>query len=664
MKRWAFFVCMAAWAAGLAALRLAFPERPVDLVGPRAILDSLFALGLLIFVLAVTAGAGRAILRVLRVDGMTQLEQAAVSSALGLGLLATGNSLLAFSGTFTRTGLLVWLGVLALLAGIEGRDLPERTGVSYAALRHWWARRSPGERLGMLVALLLLAACVLMALVPTWDYDGLMYHLQAPRLLLEVRQLGLMPDLWQANGPLNVEMIFALGLSLGSDAFAKLTHVWFGVLLILATSALGGRVLGRDHAWLSGLLMLGVPTLSFWAGAAYTDVAWAAFETLCLVGLFAWLEHRSSAWLILSGLLAGLALGTKPLAWLLIPIVSLVILIDRGRALRTRVWALGTFLVPAFLVGAPWYLKNLILAGNPIYPHIFGGPGWPSNRLALLTAYLGSFGMGRMPLDYVLLPARIFLRPDAFGTFTRSLDFPNLLFLLSPLSPQVWRSRLPRILGVLVLARFALWSLGSQQTRFLLPIFPCLAVLTAGAIHGLTMRWSGSRWLSRVPIAVVLAWLVLILGFAASFLNLLRFQEVVIGVESKDGFLGRLAGDYRAVDFIQRKVPVDARVLFMWDGRGYYCDHRCLPDAEQSRWTWYVQRGVDAEGTAGLLRADGIGYIFHSHGDAQFILEHDPSGANRLAEEFFLREFRRRCTRLLSSDPATEVYELTCLGDG
>lgn len=454
MKRWAFALLMTAWAAGFTALRFAFPERPVDYVGPRAIVDSLFALGLLVFVLAVTAGAGHTILRVLRLDGTTQLEQAALSSALGLGLLATGNSLLAFAGLLTRTGLLVWLGALALLAGMDGRDLPDRIRGLRVAFRLWWARRPPAERIGMLAALLMLAGSLLMALVPTWDYDGLMYHLQAPRLLLEEHHLRLMPDLWQANGPLNVEMIYALGLSLGSDAFAKLIHVWFGVILTLATIALGGRVVGKDLAWLSGLLVMGVPTLPFWAGAAFTDLAWAAFETLCLLGLVVWLRQRSPSWLVLAGLSAGLALGTKPLAALLVLIVSVVILVDRYRALREGARALAAFLVPAFMVGAPWYLKNLILAGNPVYPLIFGGPGWPPDRVALLTAYLGSFGMGRKPLDYVLLPVRIFLRPEEFGTFFRSLEFPNLLFVLAPLSPQLRRTRVARLLGVIALARF------------------------------------------------------------------------------------------------------------------------------------------------------------------------------------------------------------------
>jgi hypothetical protein len=155
-----------------------------------------------------------------------------------------------------------------------------------------------------------------------------------------------------------------------------------------------------------------------------------------------------------------------------------------------------------------------------------------------------------------------------------------------------------------------------------------------------------------------------VLGFAITVPGVLRFQDVIVGRESKAGFLRRVAGDFRAVEFIHAEVPPDERVLLMWDGRGFYCDQRCRPDAEQSRWAWYVQQGGSVEQTAALLRADGIGYLLHSYGDSVFILEHDPTGANRAAQQFFLHEFRRPCTRLLSSNPATEVYEITCTGEG
>ncbi len=272
-----------------------------------------------------------------------------------------------------------------------------------------------------------------MALSPPWDYDGLMYHLQAPRLFLEHGGLLLMPDLWQANGPLATEMLFAIGLGFGSDTFAKVLHLSFGVLLVLTTIALGERVLGGRRGTLAGLVLLGLPTLPFWASAAYADVAWAAFESLAILAVVVWLESKQARALLLAGLMAGLALSTKSMAWFLLPCLVLPVLARRWRQWAAAARDITCFLVPALLLSSPWYLKNLILGGNPLYPLVLGGLEWPAERLALLDTCLQSFGMGRTLLDYLLLPIRIYLFPTLFGTFARGNELPSYLFLLAPL---------------------------------------------------------------------------------------------------------------------------------------------------------------------------------------------------------------------------------------
>ncbi len=103
----------------------------------------------------------------------------------------------------------------------------------------------------------------------------------------------------------------------------------------------------------------------------------------------------------------------------------------------------------------------------------------------------------------------------------------------------------------------------------------------------------------------------------------------------------------------------------MWDGRGYYCDERCVPDAEQSRWTWYSRQAQeDVPRLASLLEEEGITHLLFGRGDAEFVGDHDPSGANRAALQFFQEVFLPTCTRPVHSDPRVEVYELTCLPAG
>ena len=69
-----------------------------------------------------------------------------------------------------------------------------------------------------------------------------------------------------------------------------------------------------------------------------------------------------------------------------------------------------------------------------------------------------------------------------------SIEFPSFLFPLAVLLLLARPARPLRLVGTFVLLRFGAWALGSQQTRFLLPVFPALSVLTAAA-----MLWLGSR---------------------------------------------------------------------------------------------------------------------------------------------------------------------------
>ena len=51
-----------------------------------------------------------------------------------------------------------------------------------------------------------------------------MYHLQAPRLFLEAGRLTPLPEIWQANGPLTIELLYGAALGLQSEPTARLLH--------------------------------------------------------------------------------------------------------------------------------------------------------------------------------------------------------------------------------------------------------------------------------------------------------------------------------------------------------------------------------------------------------------------------------------------------------
>jgi hypothetical protein len=136
------------------------------------------------------------------------------------------------------------------------------------------------------------------------------------------------------------------------------------------------------------------------------------------------------------------------------------------------------------------------------------------------------------------------------------------------------------------------------------------------------------------------------------------------GMESKDCFLRRRVNDYSALAFVQTSLARQARVLMLWDAQGYYCDERCIPDAEHSRWTRLVEEASpEVESVAARLKAMGVTHLF-TVSDADFILQHDLTGQHRRAADFFLREFRPACAQEVYRDRWATLYQLTCSWEG
>ncbi|NLE95967.1 MAG: phospholipid carrier-dependent glycosyltransferase [Dehalococcoidia bacterium] len=517
----------------------------------------------------------------------------------------------------------------------------------------------------MIAGSALFLVTLVQGLTPPWDYDGVMYHLQGPRKFLEARRVVLLPDIWQANGPFTVEMLYAVGLSFDSAAFAKLVHLSYAVMLVLGTFILARDYLGGDAGWTAAAILVGIPIFPLWASFAYADMAWAMYELLALCALLRWSEQEDPTWLYIAGIGAGFAVGSKYLALGGAGVLGLWVLWrSRTAGWRRLVRNVVCFGGIALLVGAPWYAKNWILGGNPVYPAFFGGQGWSGERLRLYNDYHHSFGTVRTWTDYLLLPWSLYSRHSSFGTFQGSVEIPSFLFPLAVFWPIARPRREPRGLGWIVVLRFVAWAVGSLQTRFLLPVFPICSVLVAGVLARLsTVRFRQLR-VGRI----VFAGLVGGVTAATVLYSILFFCQVaplptVVGLETPDGFLRRRIAVYPAIRFIVDELPADARVLMMWDGQGYYCDDRCLVDAENSRWTQIALRAEDTAGALELLQSQRVTHLLFGRGDADFILLHDATGEHKRAALMYLQGILPDHCSIVYADEWVHVCQLKSTTD-
>src|SRR6185437_9664905 len=181
----------------------------------------------------------------------------------------------------------------------------------------------------------------------------------------------------------------------------------------LATVGLARTLGARAGAPLAGVLLLLVPSFAEAGSSAYVEAPLVLATTLATTfAVRAAAGDRAST--APAALFAAMAVSTKytGLAWTVLLAAALVLdALGRdpegqraaaGRALR--------FLAGALALGCPFYVRNAVERGNPVFPmayDLFGGRGWDGVRAAAYWETLRAYGAGE-GLDALTTPVRVF----------------------------------------------------------------------------------------------------------------------------------------------------------------------------------------------------------------------------------------------------------------
>jgi len=172
--------------------------------------------------------------------------------------------------------------------------------------------------------------------------------------------------------PQNSELLHAAGILLtGRDTLSLFINFgWLGVAFLAAYCV--GRPYGRGPlSAVAAAILLECHTLVVREpGAAKNDVMAAALILAAIAILVTVWDNRESegeSWrwgLAAAGLAVGLAAGTKFTVMAMAAALSLAVLVlaPTGRRRGAAAW----WFLPALAGGGYWYLRNLVLAGNPI----------------------------------------------------------------------------------------------------------------------------------------------------------------------------------------------------------------------------------------------------------------------------------------------------------
>ncbi|MFB3925504.1 MAG: ArnT family glycosyltransferase [Syntrophales bacterium] len=515
-----------------------------------------------------------------RITFASSSERIFYSAGIGLAILGWAVFLLGALQLYNKAflyGILIiaaalsFAGWWSLMAGDRG-------------LQGFPKRRSRWDHVADLILAVCFAAALLMTMTPETQKDALIYHLAVPKLFLDHGGFYFIPGNIFSNYPLQSEMLYVIGLFLQGDILAKEIH--FAILLcILLGIYQFSRYRTRDNAFpaLSMLVLFGIPSVFVVSHAAYNDLFVTLYSMGAVLSFINWFESQERGWLILCGFFSGIATGSKYTA-LILPFTGCLGILWASWRYRSSPWRafqkVGAYAVITLLSASPFYVKNWVLTGNPFYPFlfgIFGAKGWEPEQARLYDLFVHNLGMGRGFLDYLLLPWNLSFHSQMDSPRFDGIMGPLFIFTI-PFVAGVRKLETPyRIMMVYCAVIFLFWASSAQQIRYLIPVFPFLAILT-GVI--LTYYKRKNKTIFGILVILITAGLIFNGYYITRHFSQIAPAGVAFGLESRDAFLDRRISCYPMLRFINRHLPPDSKILMVYmKNYGFLCDRNFYSDS-------------------------------------------------------------------------------------
>ncbi len=629
------------------------------------ILDDLFALGLVIVLGCVGLGVGKRLLRGFPLRGFSRLEQSTLALALGWGAVSLGVLVLGMVHLLYFWVLVAGLALALVFCWRETWQLlTNLTTKSWYRPLNTIAPRTPFEALLVsipAIELVLLATQALTFPINPRGWDMYTYHWAAPRLFLLHHAVYALPGWASADFPLNPEMLNLVALAFDAPIASVWIQAIFGLLAVFLLSGFLYRHYGRLAALLGATLCLASPLYTGLMTSGYAEPATACYGMASLVVVLLWLETPTqegasrSRLLFLAGMFAGLGLGAKYQTGMLVAGILLLLVgwgasqvIRNWRASVKRTQALGDTLrgtmfslLGVALTLLPWLLKDGLLLGNPVYPFLWGGPGWNAARTQVSIEGLSHFGpSGPLWQRWLLSFWQFFL---GNWRVEEGAYLPlNYLVLLAPLCvfvavPRFWKKGTDRASSeqsgmiqssawLLVAAvAYSLW-VTSQATLTRYALSWVLVLIVPTVLVWLRLWRLCGRWRLMRQLAQAITFLLLLVGplTSLSFWLDANPASLLTGQVSlrqwEEQHLRQSAGYWNMVDYVNSHIPIDAKLLLVGNGLGYFLEGHDYVDDSAEDWVPYlVSAGHTPAGILSLLRQQGFRYLVYEEQNLEYI---------------------------------------------
>jgi 4-amino-4-deoxy-L-arabinose transferase-like glycosyltransferase len=315
----------------------------------------------------------------------------------------------------------------------------------------------------------------LMPLYPPIKWDEISYHLPYAQFYIENQGLAVNHFLRYPLYAHNIDLLYALSLLVSDDIVAHLLHASTAVLTAIGIYSLGATTSDKKTGVLAAFLFISCPLVLLLIKTAYIDLGLTLFVFLGFYCLSMWSVTKQDYWLYLAGFATGIAAGSKYSGLMFIPLYVLWIGYE-----RRKITLMVKFLIPAIAFGSPWYIRNYIISGDPFSPfggEFFGYWLWnKSDVLAQSQNLFKAYGTPKNLFSLIIIPWNLLFHPGAF--MEGALSPAMTAAFLAPFFFKKF-GRYQRMLCIFVFVNICIWFFTSQILRYLLPVFPMIALLSA-----------------------------------------------------------------------------------------------------------------------------------------------------------------------------------------
>ena len=325
-------------------------------------------------------GLGGGVLERLRLKTEDRILDLVLAYLFGVFIFIFGLVGLGMTGRLDWKSLVIYILIIALFFG-------RRLFKGVICGRPKYA--SGSSKIARLLTTILVVLAVsnyFVCFAPPYIWDEVAYHLpESMSIVINHKiQFPVLGNLFYGNLPVSMELLSATGIILTGTP--TMGHVWHYSILVCLVAVIYVFVRKRstkELGLLAGIVIFLISDLVNNATTGYVDGAAISTEIIGLLLVTDWYEFGNVKKLYLAAGVWGMSLGIKYSGLYTIPVYMLIVLLGSTRwkyGWRKWVIIVMTMTVMGLAMGGFWYIKNLIMWQNPIYPYFFGlntKKNWP-----------------------------------------------------------------------------------------------------------------------------------------------------------------------------------------------------------------------------------------------------------------------------------------------